>query len=103
MEISSISDIKFHIGNAFVLGCEKSSVLIAWCNGMVADIVRVDNKDDYDNCTNLGPNNLAPAPGVDVEGIIAAPNTKAAVGTHFFASIAYCQYGFKIQLKITDC
>ena len=78
-------------------------MIIAWCNGQETDIVEVTNKQDYDDCTNLGydPVIEESSEGSGVDGIIVTPHTENSVGTYYYASKSHCELGYKIAIVIT--
>ena len=84
------------------LGIPDVTVFIAWCQGQETDIVKIPNKNDFDNCTNL--DNLSSyvitsTSNGYVDGFIAIQHT--STGIYYFASRSQCKFGFKIAITLT--
>ena len=76
-------------------------MIIAWCDGQQSDIVQVNNKQDYEDCTNLPTTVLKATEVGAVDGIIAA-NTENDVGSLYFASRSRCKDGLKVEIEIFE-
>ena len=78
-------------------------MILAWCGELEDDIVTFDDKADFDDCANPQMPHVSGTGSSDVDAFIAIQNTKKVSGSFYFASVANCGNGMKLEIEIGSC